>query len=281
MQADNNTLQAFTAAVQTLRTAGVESAEYDANALFQHILKTPRYLWPTQLTTSQKKQLQALIQRRANREPLAHILGKMWFYGLELSAGPETFCVRPETEILVETALSWAGEKYPQGGQVLDLCTGSGAIALALKANLSKWSVTAVELSESALGKAKENAHTLQLDVNFQLADATSFNPQWENQIHLLVTNPPYVPPRTLPAETQYEPQQAFWGGGETGMEIPTKLINLGRRYLKPGGLLIMEHDDTQGTATQTAAKAAGYIKIRTITDLNGRDRFLIATQPQ
>lgn len=281
MELPDSPQELYATAVRALQLAGVESAEYDATQLFQQVLEKPRYLWPTQLTVTEKKQLESVIQRRANREPLAYILGKMWFYRLELAAGPGTFCVRPETEILVEQALEWAVNNFPEGGRALDLCTGSGAIALAFKAHLPQWEVTGVEISADALEKAKNNAERLGLAVNLEQGDATRFNPKWERKIHLLVTNPPYVPPRTLPAETQFEPQIAFWGGGETGMEIPTRLIHLGKCYLQPGGLLLLEHDDTQGHLTREIALKLGYQQVKTLRDLNGIERFLYAQQPK
>ncbi|MDO5060426.1 MAG: peptide chain release factor N(5)-glutamine methyltransferase [Actinomycetaceae bacterium] len=274
------THQYFTAAVQRLRAAGVESAENDASLIFESVLEKPRYLWEKELSARQFSQLEEHLNRRTAREPLAYILGKMWFYGLELKARPGVFCVRPETELLVETALTWVHDQKLTAGTLLDLCTGSGAIALALAAHLPKWQVTALELSPTALETAQENAAQLELDVNFQTGDATVYQPNWAQGFQLVVSNPPYVPVRELPKETSYEPAAAFWGGGEAGMEIPAKIIANAYRYLKPGGLLVLEHDDLQGAATRQVAAETGFVAVHTQVDLNGIDRFLVAQKP-
>lgn len=274
------TQQFFSSAVERLRAAGVESAENDATLLFETVLQNPRFLWEKELLTAQATRLEELITRRASREPLAYILGKMWFYGLELKVRPGVFCVRPETEVLVETVLDWVREQKLETGFVLDLCTGSGAIALALATQLPKWQVTALELSPIALETAQENATQLELDVNFQTGDATVYHPNWLESFQVVVSNPPYVPKRELPKETSFEPAVAFWGGGGNGMEIPARIIANAYEYLKPGGLLVMEHDDLQGSLTREVAAETGFVAVRTQVDLNGIDRFLVAQKP-
>ncbi|MCS4484090.1 peptide chain release factor N(5)-glutamine methyltransferase [Gleimia sp. 6138-11-ORH1] len=274
------TQQLFLTAVQRLRAAGIESAQKDATELFQVVIQAPRYLWKETVSETERKQLEELVSRRETREPLFYILQKMWFYGLELNARPGVFCVRPETEMLVETALQWVRDKGIEFGKALDLCTGSGAIALALDSQLPNWEVTGVEVSPDALEIAKENREKLGLKTALVAADALVLRSEWENSFHLVVSNPPYVPVRKLPGETEYEPSLAFWGGGENGMEIPQQIIANAYRYLQPGGLVIMEHDDTQGEATREAASKAGFSDISTQLDLNGIDRFLIAQKP-
>ncbi|EEH63854.1 protein-(glutamine-N5) methyltransferase, release factor-specific [Gleimia coleocanis DSM 15436] len=278
-----HTLFFFQTAVKRLEAAGVAAAENDARLLFEHILQAPRYIWPGELDGDQQQLIEEMVTRRCNREPLAYILGKMWFYGLELKAEPGVFCVRPETETLVETALNWGSSesKTAENLEALDLCSGSGAIALALQANLPNWQVTGLEQSSTALGNAQENAEKLGLPVRFEQGDATVVNPQWRSKMSLVVSNPPYIPPRTLPAETTYEPAAALWGFGEDGMEIPAKIIEVAWEYLLPGGLFLMEHDDIQGEATVAIARKLGFSEVQTRVDLNNRDRFLYARKPQ
>lgn len=274
------TLELFRASVQQLHAAGVEAAENDTRLLFEHQLRRPRFLWPDQLSETEVEWLEQAVNKRAQRYPLAYILGKMWFYGLELVARPGVFCVRPETELLVETALRWVRDSQFSSGQILDLCSGSGAIALALTAELPNWQVTGVEISDAALAVARENAANLGLSTLFQQADATVLNSQWVGKMQVVVSNPPYIPPRELPAETDFEPAVALWGLGEDGMQIPAQIIKTSWDYLQPAGLLLLEHDDFQGESARAVALERGFTQVRTIVDLTGAERFLFAVKP-
>ncbi|WP_072342192.1 peptide chain release factor N(5)-glutamine methyltransferase [Actinomyces urinae] len=269
-------LRLFREQVQTLARAGVDSAEADARAIFEAVLSEPMYMWPREIAPDDAREIEAMIARRASREPLQHVLGKMWFYGLELGAGPGVFCVRPETEVLAKWAIDAIGR---QKAAVLDLCTGSGALALAVAAN-TRADVVALEGSPEACAAARVNAESLGLKVQVVQGDALVFNPQWEAKFDLVVSNPPYVPPRALAPELDFDPPQALWGGGDDGLDFARGLVPLIYRYLKPGGCFGMEHDDTQGEATREIARDAGFADVCTLADLNERPRFVVAQKP-
>lgn len=272
-----NPLSLFREQVQTLARAGVDSAEADARAIFEATLSEPMYMWPREIEPDDVWEIEAMIARRASREPLQHVLGKMWFYGLELGAGPGVFCVRPETEVLAKWAIDAIGS---QPAAVLDLCTGSGALALAVAANTRGADVVALEKSQEACAAARANAESLGLKVPVIQGDALIFNPQWEAKFDLVVSNPPYVPPRQLAPELDFDPPQALWGGGDDGLDFVRGLVPLIYRYLKPGGRFGMEHDDTQGEAIREIARDAGFANVSTISDLNERPRFVVAQKP-
>lgn len=266
----------FRDSVASLEAAGVASPQNDARELFESVLGAPAYMWPKNIDEARAARLQSLVSERARRVPLQHVLGKMWFYGLALSAGPGVFCVRPETEVLAH----WAIERFRgQRVRALDLCTGSGALALALAKNLDA-QVSAVELSATAAEAARSNARTLGLEIDIVEADALKVNPEWEGSFDLVVSNPPYVPPRELEPELAHDPDMALWGGDADGMQFIRYLIPVAYSYLRPGGVFGMEHDDTQAEATRLLARACGFEQVETMTDLNGRPRFLTAQKP-
>ncbi|WP_297556180.1 peptide chain release factor N(5)-glutamine methyltransferase [uncultured Actinomyces sp.] len=269
-------LTLFREGIQTLAQAGVESAQADARAIFEAVLGAPIYMWPREIEPDDAREIEALIARRASREPLQHVLGKMWFYGLELEAGPGVFCVRPETEVLAKWAIdAIAGE----AAVVLDACTGSGALALAIAANTPA-SVVALEKSQAACVAAHANAQALGLEMQVVQGDALVFNPQWEAKFDLVISNPPYVPPRQLAPELDFDPPEALWGGGDDGLDFVRGLVPVIYQYLKPGGRFGMEHDDTQGKAAFEIARNAGFVHVRTLADLNERPRFVVAQKP-
>lgn len=268
----------FREAAETLTQAGVTSPLIDARSLMEHAVGTTQYLWPNTIDEGVARRVRDLVNRRACREPLQHILGVQWFMGLELAAGPEVMCVRPETEVVTQWAIEWLSRR--DGPTVLDLCTGSGAIALAIADRVPQARVTAVELSTEACNLARANARALSLPVTIIEADATVLNEQWLGACDLVISNPPYVPRRELPPEVAYDPPMALWGGGEDGLEIPSQIVQVAARYLVPGGVLVMEHDDTQGSVMRDLARDAGLVNARTGRDLAQRDRFVVAQVP-
>ncbi|MDO5034929.1 MAG: peptide chain release factor N(5)-glutamine methyltransferase [Actinomycetaceae bacterium] len=267
-----NPHELFRESVSKLVGAGVPSAQNDARLIFESVLHEPQYMWPSMIDEPDAEALTSLVAKRAGRVPLQHVLGKMWFYGIELVAGPQVFSVRPETEVLAH----WAIEKTRPGDSVLDLCTGSGALALAIAANRGG-EVTALELSSEAAEVARLNAAKNRLNVQVVEADALEPREEWLGKFDVVVSNPPYVPPRRLDPELDFDPPAALWGGGEDGLDFIRELIPIAYSYLKPGGYFGMEHDDTQGDQTRKLAADAGFTGVQTLEDLNGRPRFLTA----
>lgn len=271
--------QLYRNAVAALSSAGVPSPQVDARALIEHVLGQPVYLWPQAISSESADTIRTLIARRGHREPLQHILGKQWFMGLELMASPAAMCVRPETEVITQWALAWLSS-HPRA-RVLDLCTGSGAIALAIADRYREATVTALEISARACDLARANARALDLPVDIIEADATEFRPEWERTFDLVISNPPYIPSRTVSPEVTHDPDLALWGGGPDGLEIPAAILAVASRYVKPGGVVVMEHDDTHGEAVRALARQNGLWNVQIERDLAGRDRFVVGYGPE
>lgn len=267
---------------QELNRAGVPSPAVDAKYLLEELAGT-RLELAAMPTAAQITQFQNLLERRKNREPLQHILGKMWFYGLELAAGPEVFSVRPETELLAEAAIKFL-DSIPQrtDGEpkiALDLCTGSGAIALAMATNISSpVNIYAVELVPETAQITARNIEKYAANIELIVGDALTVLPELNGKVDLVVSNPPYVPPtHELSPEVRCDPEIALFGGGEDGLDFPRKLIPRAFTLLRSGGVFLMEHADEQGAQTREIAHRAGFIAAETKQDLNGRDRWLLA----
>lgn len=271
--------QLYRDAVALLSSAGVPSPKVDARALIEHVLGQPIYLWPRAISGETADTIRTLIARRGHREPLQHILGKQWFMGLELMASPAAMCVRPETEVMTQWALDWLST-YPRA-LVLDLCTGSGAIALAIADRYREATVTALEVSTRACDLARANARALDLPIDIIEADATEYRAAWERTFDLVISNPPYIPPRPVSPEVTHDPDLALWGGGPEGLEIPGAVLAVASRYVKPEGVVVMEHDDTHGEAVRALARQNGLRNVQTERDLAGRDRFVVGYGPE
>ncbi len=204
-------------------------------------------------------------------EPLQYILGVAWFYGMELKVTPAVLIPRPETEGLVELVLSHA----PKGSEILDIGTGSGAIAIALKTLNPSLHVHATDISEAALSLASQNANTLSAEVCFEQADLF---PAATKLFDIIVSNPPYISARDyqcLPPEVRdYEPAQALLAG-EEGLEYYRRVLQGAVDYLKPGGSIFFEIGETQAAQIRQMALELGYFSIETKLDLCDRDRYM------
>ncbi len=256
------------------------SPEVDARLLAEHVLAGPLVTagapTPEQLST-----LAALVERRRRREPLQHITGEMHFRHLRLEAGPGAFVVRPETEMVAEEAIA-AARRLP-GPRVVDLCTGSGAIALAVATEVPSAVVWAVELSPQALTVARRNVAALAPQVTLVAGDAATALPELDGTVDVVVSNPPYVPPDAVPRDPEvrdHDPDLALYGGGTDGLEVPRAVLRTAARLLRPGGTVVMEHAEVQAVAArQAAADTGAFTDVRTVRDLTGRDRMVVATR--
>lgn len=269
---------AIAEATYVLAEAGCDSPRADALALAEHVLGKPAYLAAREWPDEAWRRYMAAVGRRAKRVPLQHVTGKMAFRHLMLAARPGVFVVRPETEWVVEHAL-----REGLGKRVVDWCAGSGAIGIAIASEVEGVDVHAVEIDSLACDLARDNAranppaegsswtiHRGDATLPEMLADR-------DGTVDTIVTNPPYVPPGDVTQpEALADPERALYGGGHDGLAVPLALLTRAQHLLAPGGLLVMEHAESQADALLTAARRAG-MDGRTGTDLAGRPRCLIA----
>ncbi len=267
-------------ATAALRAAGLDSPEADARELAEvaggarlHLL-----LSSGAPTLEQRARFDSMVAERATRVPLQHVTGVMYFRYLELVSRPGCFIVRPETELVAEEAITALRASLSRPPLAVDLCTGSGAIALALATEVPEARVVAVELSDSAIEVARENNARYGAVVDLVQGDARTELSNLAGQVDVVVTNPPYVPPtHDVSVEALSDPALALWGGGADGTDLPRALIARAAELLRPGGTLVMEHAEEQAEALVSAAGAAGFTQAHTGYDYTGRPRWLWA----
>lgn len=275
----------------TAALAQVPSPRVDAELLAAHLLYDGSRsrlqhaaLMGERLTPDQVAEYEALVTRRASREPLQHITGSAPFYRLELAVGPGVFVPRPETELLAEEALKvLAARTESATGQlrIVDLCTGSGAIAAAIKSELPNAQVFAVELSEEAIPYARKNLESL--GVHLVQGDALTALTELAGRFDAVLSNPPYIPPANVPADPEaalHDPEMALYGGGADGMQIPSAIAARAYELLAPGGFFMMEHDDAQEEAVAELLARVGFERCYPVRDLNGRPRHSAGYKP-
>ena len=271
--------RAIDEAAATLARAGIDSAHVDAELLAAHTAGVDRGL----LRFADPDEhfyvgYGALVDARAHRIPLQHLTASAAFGPLVLEVGPGVFIPRPETESLLEWALA---QPIPRAPVIVDLCTGSGALAVALAAATPGARVIAVEDSAEALAYARRNCSGY--DVELLEADVTGpgLLTAYDGTVDLVVSNPPYIPDGAVldPEVAEHDPAHALFGGPD-GMRIIDPIVTLAARLLRPGGSVAVEHDDE--TAAQTAAlfeDSGAFIEVTSRRDLAGRPRFVTATR--
>ena len=276
-------------AVRTLADAGIESAEFDAVALAAHVLRTSTVEVRKLMIVGAPapEGLDDLVAERARRVPLQHLTGKAGFRRLELSVGPGVFVPRFATELVAGLAITHLVGGSPLRGRglvapvVVDLCTGSGAIALAIKDEVPAAEVHAVELSELAHAWAIRNRDDLGLDVDVRLGDATLAFSDLEAGVDVVVSNPPYIPVGAVPNDPEvrdHDPEVALYGGSSDGLRIPLEVAARAAVLLRAGGFFVMEHADVQGDSLQAALRVTGlWQDIQDHADLNGLPRAVTA----
>jgi release factor glutamine methyltransferase len=258
----------------------VESGRHDAEALAAHLLGVERRdLVLMAESVVDADAYAALVERRASREPLQHITGHAYFRHLDLLVGPGVFVPRPETEMLVEWCLKALADVASP--VVVDLCTGSGAIALSIASELPGSQVHAVELDEGALAWAERNAAGSEVVLHH--GDAAVALPELDGTVDLVVSNPPYIPltewEYVAPEARDHDPEPALWAG-EDGLAMIRNVERTARRLLRPGGYVAVEHSDRQGTAACDVFSSTGWwTMVADHQDLAGRDRFVTATK--
>lgn len=269
-------------ATQQLVACEGANPRMDARTLMEWVTGVDTW-WnvPAVIGSHAAERYRSAVARRRHHEPLQHIVGKMWFRALTLRSQPGVFVVRPETEIVAQVAIDRATELAARGEQprVVDLCTGSGAIALALATEVPSTDVYAVELMPLAYELANANIGDIAPGrVHLVHGNALNALPELNGTVDIVVSNPPYVPAmHVTQAEATRDPHEALYGGGEDGLIIPRGIIHRACSLLKPGGLLVMEHAEVQSAQLRAEAESAGMTNVRTGQDLTGRDRMLIA----
>ncbi|MDG4795870.1 peptide chain release factor N(5)-glutamine methyltransferase [Micromonospora sp. WMMD1082] len=282
-------------AARTLAAAGVASARAEAELLAAYVLDVPRgrLALADGFTDGQLDSYQALVARRSRREPLQHLTGSAGFRHLELAVGPGVFVPRPETELLA----GWGADQARQadgeraGGRagplVVDLCSGSGAIALSVAHEAPSARVVAVERSPAALSWLRRNAAARSAagDRPIEVVEADATDPDLlgdlVGRVDVLLCNPPYVPQAVAvpPEVAGHDPAEAVFGGAD-GLAVIRPVIDRAAALLRPGGVLGIEHDDTHGTAVPGLLAADGrYAAIVDRDDLAGRPRFVTASR--
>jgi release factor glutamine methyltransferase len=223
-----------------------------------------------------------LVEERLARIPLQHLTGRAHFRRLTLAVGPGVFVPRPETEVTTGLAIAAASAAGPHP-LVLDLCTGSGAIALAVKDELPAARVLGVELSDLAHGWAVANRDRLGLDVELRCGDATTAFDDLEGEADVVVSNPPYIPVGAVPVDPEvrdHDPAVALYGGSLDGLAVPLAVAARAAVLLRAGGVLVMEHADSQGVTLPRALRATGeWVDVVDHTDLVNRPRTTVAVR--
>lgn len=266
------------AAAEELAEAGVASPRVDAELIAAHVLEVSRgrLALIESFRPDQLRRFTALIAERARRIPLQHLLGTAAFRHLELTVGDGVFIPRPETEILA----GWGIERTPPGGVVVDLCSGTGAIALSAADESRAARVIAVERSPVALDYLRRNAIPF---PKVEVVEGDVTDPALLSGEHgvvdVLLCNPPYVPDGTdVPPEVaDHDPAEAVFGGAD-GLEVIRPVIALAAVLLKPGGFVGIEHDDVHGDAVPALLRADGrFGEVTAHQDYSGRPRFATA----
>jgi release factor glutamine methyltransferase len=279
--------EAIMKATSILESGGVLSPNSDAYALAGFVLSKRRsevekdLALGTAIDSDQLDNFFSLVQRRATREPLQHITGMAPFRNIELIVGQGVFVPRPETEQVVQRAIDLI--KNVEKPVVVDLCSGSGAIAISIATELEGSKCFAVELSKDAFAYLEKNfqLHQLRSENLFQ-GDLLDAFDELVGKVDLVVSNPPYIPNDAVPIYEEvwkYDPALALYGG-EDGLDVIRNISKRSQKLLKSGGYLVLEHADIQAAAVVELLLADGWISPESGQDLTGRDRMVFARRP-
>ncbi|WP_035280747.1 N5-glutamine methyltransferase family protein [Brevibacterium album] len=308
MSAAAGTAAVLAEAEAALARAGVASPAADALSLLAHAWERDEArvrrarLFDEDVPADIGRRFANLCARRGERVPLQHLTGIAHFRLLALPVGPGVFVPRPETELVAQAGLDALAERRARSGagsgpaRVLDLCTGSGALGLALAVEAPGTSAVGVEIDAQAAawaGRSVAAAGDLLAASGSRfrvvLGDAGDAErvagicaAELGGSPHVVVSNPPYVLADGSTCEPEvigHDPRPALWGGGADGLAVPARVIAAAAAVLAPGGVLVLEHADVQGAAVRTLMAGAGLTGAETRSDYTGRDRFTLATR--
>ena len=273
-------------AAEDLKRRGNDTARLDAELLLARVLRLDRIglilhserpLQPAELD-----RFRELFKRRRAGEPIAYLLGEREFYGIALRVDARALIPRPDTERLVEVALERTRARSMRGA-ALDLCTGSGCVAIALCRARPTWSVTASDISADALRVARNNALRTGAVRNLELVEGPLFAPVAGRRFDLVTANPPYIPSPEIPQlpvdVREFEPLLAL-DGGPDGLDLVRSIAARAASHLSPGGLLALEIGADQGNAALAVLEQQGFRALELATDLGGRDRVVSGYGP-
>ena len=266
-----------------LTEADTDTSQLDAELLLAHLLQKSRtwlHTWPDKLVEEEIiADFNPLLQRRQRGEPIAYLLGKQSLWTLELKVTADTLIPRPDTELLVEEALSTIPTE--QTWEIADLGTGSGAIALAIASERPAARIIATDQSAAALAIAEENASRYPFD-NITFKQGSWFEPIRQQLFDLILSNPPYIAAGDAhlgQGDIRFEPDSAL-SSGSSGLDDLQQIIHNAIPQLKSGGRLIVEHGYDQGNAVRSLFEQHHYIEISTKRDLSGQERVSYGVQP-
>lgn len=271
-------------AVEKFESVQIHSANVDAELIAGHVLQLNRgevqaaVISGVELDEAQTKLFTELAARRFAREPLQHLTGVAYFRQLELNVGKGVFIPRPETEIVTQIAIDALNASELENPIAVDLGTGSGAIALSIHVEVAKAQVHAIEKSEQAFEFTKRNFAKYP-GADLVLGDLSdSFN-ALNGSVSVVISNPPYIPNAMIPIDPEvhlHEPSLALYGGDD-GLDVIRVLSGVAKRLLIAGGMLVIEHADTQSQMVCELLLAEGWRDVRAYQDLNGKDRAVSA----
>jgi release factor glutamine methyltransferase len=269
-------------ATRALDAAGVPSPRFDAEELLGWLLGCDRtQLW-RHLDQPVPAEYDAAVRARARRVPLQHLTGRAHFRHLTLAVGPGVFVPRPETEVVVGYALERLARMRRTDARVVDLCSGSGAIALALAQEgralvAGELRVHAVERDDAAVEWLRRNC--ADADVVVHHADLAELPASLDASVDLVVANPPYIPTGSVPRDPEvfaHDPQVALYSGAD-GLDHMRRIEQVAARLLRPGGVVVVEHADAQGAEATAVFGLPTWADVEDHQDLTGRDRFVSA----
>lgn len=274
-------------ATEDLTKRGSDSPRLDAELLLGRTLGLDRVQLIMQharpLDDAELALFKRLFVRRRAREPMAYILGGREFYGFEMRVDQRVLVPRPDTEVLVDVALERTSER-DMYGRALDLCTGSGCVAVALGLKRRTWKVIGTDVSEAALEVARTNAVRLGVARNVHFVHGDLYQPlQTSQRFELIVSNPPYIPSaeiaELMPDVRDFEPRLALDGGAD-GYRLLARVVADAARHLTPGGVLACELGAGQSDHVSELFEAAGFADVRRNKDLGGHERVVSGLKP-
>ncbi len=280
-------LEAIQKSAEFLGKRGVESPRLQTELLLAHLLKMPRmklYLnFDRVLTVPETDALRELIKRRGLREPLQHITGSTSFCGYEMTVNRHVLVPRPETELLAEAGWQFLATRPPESVTALDLCTGSGCIAIALAAKCPPAKVVATDISAEALALARQNAaaNGVAERIEFSAGDGfTALAAAATRAFDLIASNPPYIPSAEIatldPEVRDFDPRLAL-DGGDDGLVFYRRFAAGAAEYLRPAGKIMLEFGDGQADALKNIFESEKWIVEAVLEDYSHRARILVA----